>query len=148
MARSVSDIAADLDALLARDFDEADTAAEGHDRLEALCDELREVADASAIAPPIFRTMERLDNVQLGTPGPLVHTLEATAGYQPYLVESLRRKPSPLALWMVNRILNGRPENADSWLALLRTSIEHPAASPATRASATEFLKHQASWAK
>jgi hypothetical protein len=66
----------------------------------------------------MFRTMERLDGVELGTPGPLVHTLETwRGGYEKLLAESARRKPTSLSVWMVNRILNVRPPDSDSWLA-------------------------------
>ena len=64
MPRSVSQIAADFDALAAIDFDEAD----GWAKLDRLCDEMRELNDAAACAPIMFRTMEHLDNVDLGTP--------------------------------------------------------------------------------
>ena len=88
--------------------------------------------------------MERLDGVDLGTPGPLVHTLEAWRGsYEPLLAESVRRKPTPLSVWMVNRILNAQPPDAESWLALLWSVADLPAASAATKAQAEQFIKYQ-----
>jgi len=87
----------------------------------------RELKDASACAPIMFRTMERLDNVELGTPGPLVHTLESWRGeYETLLAESVRRKPSPLTRWMVNRILNTQRPDSGMWLALLASALENP----------------------
>src|ERR1700722_19323310 len=107
MTRSVAEIAADFDSLTARDFDYAVVGAGGWQRLDELCDEMRAVNDPAACAPQLFRTMERLDGVDLGTPGPLVHTLESWPGrYEKLLAESVRRKPTPLSVWMVNRILN------------------------------------------
>jgi len=38
----------------------------------------------------MFRLMERMPDAELGSPGPLVHTLEAILGYETYLVDSLR----------------------------------------------------------
>jgi hypothetical protein len=97
MPRSVSQIAADFDALVSIDFDYSDVEADGWGKLDRLCDEMRELSDAAACAPIMLRTMERLDNVELGTPGPLVHTLESWRGeYEALLAESVRRKPSPL----------------------------------------------------
>ena len=77
MTRSVDEIAAAFDALTAHDFDYANAHADGWERLDELCDELRAVNDPAACAPILFRIMERLDGVELGTPGPTVHTLES-----------------------------------------------------------------------
>jgi hypothetical protein len=144
MPRHFDQIAADLDALTARDFDYANLGSAGCDRLYHLCDEMREINDASTCAPVMFHTMERLDDIELGTPGPLVHTLESWRGaYEALLAESIQRKPSPLTVWMVNRILNTRPSEADAWLALLRIAMSHPSASEATKADAADFLRRQ-----
>ena len=93
----------------------------------------------------MFRAVERLDGVDLGVPGPLVHTLETwRGGYERLLAESVRRKPTLLSVWMVNRILNVRPPEADSWLALLRGVADNPTASDETKAQAKLFIEHQA----
>jgi hypothetical protein len=144
MPRTVAEIAADFDALTERDFDYAVAGARGCERLDELCDEMRAVNDPAAGAPVMFRTMERLDGVDLGTPGPLVHTLETWRGwYEKLLAESLRRKPTPLSVWMVNRILNGRPPDAASWIALLRSVADNAAASDETKAQAEGFIEYQ-----
>ena len=146
MPRSVVAIAADFDALAARDFDYATPGARGWERLDELCDEMRAVNDPAACAPVMFRTMERLDGVELGTPGPLVHTLETWhgGGYEQLLAQSVRRKPTPLSVWMVNRILNARPSDAESWMVLLRSVASNPAASGETKAQAKGFIEYQA----
>jgi hypothetical protein len=144
MTRSVAEIAADFDGLTARDFDYAVVGATGWERLDELCDEMRAANDPAACAPVLFRTMERFAGVNLGTPGPLVHTLETWRGnYEKLLAESVRLKPTPLSVWMVNRILNVRPPDAESWLALLRGVADNAAASDETRAQAEGFIKHQ-----
>jgi hypothetical protein len=141
MLRSLKQIAADFDSLTPADFDDA----KGRDELYRLCDEMLELNDASGCAPVMFRTMECLDNVELGMPGPLVHTLESWPGeYEILLAESVRRKPSPLSVWMVNRILNTKPPDSDMWLALLASAKENPSATEATKADATDFLQYQA----
>jgi len=140
MLRRFEEIAADFDALTAGDFDDA----YGRERLYRLCDEMRAANDVALCAPVMFRTMERLDAVELGTPGPLVHTLETwRGGYERFLVESIRRKPSPLAVWMVNRILNTKPADTGDWLALLRSVANYPAASSATKIQARGFVTYQ-----
>jgi hypothetical protein len=146
MTRSVDEIAADFDALTAHDFNYANTHAKGWERLDELCDEVRAVNNPAVCAPVLFRTMERLDGVELGTPGPLVHTLESwRGGYEAMLVESVRRKPVPLTVWMVNRILNAHPPDAESWLGLLQSVADNPSASAESKARAAHFIEYQAS---
>ena len=141
--RSITEIAADFDALAACDLD-SNTGAKGCERLDELCSELRAVNDPAACAPVMFRTMERLDGVDLGTPGPLVHALETWPGcYEKLLAESVRRKPTPLSVWMVNRILNVRPPDAELWMALLRCVADNASASDETKAHAESFIEHQ-----
>jgi hypothetical protein len=142
MRRQIEEIAADFDSLTAHDFE--NPTADGPERLRALCDELLAISDPATCAPVLFRTMERLDGAELGSPGPLVHTLEEWQGdYESLLVESVRRKPSWLTVWMVNRILNAQPNDAHMWLALLRSAADHAAASPATKEQAAGSVRYQ-----
>jgi hypothetical protein len=144
MNRHVAEIAADLDALTPHDFDYANVGARGWKRLDELCDAMRAVNDPATCAPVMFRTMERMDVVDLGSPGPLVHTLETwRGGYEQLLAESILRKPTPLSVWMVNRILNARPVDAESWMALLRAVVGNPAASAEAKAEAARFVEYQ-----
>jgi hypothetical protein len=61
-----------------------------------------------------FQFIERNAQAELGTPGPLVHFLER---HHPrhcrHLVESVRRHPTSQTVWMLNRLLNGRPADRD-----------------------------------
>ncbi len=104
----------------------------------------RERDDPQRWAPLLYSLMERLDEADLGSPGPLVHTLEACSGYRPLLAESLPRKPSPLTVWMANRVLDSDPPDTPEWLELLRRSADHPAASAQAQADARGFLEYQA----
>jgi hypothetical protein len=70
MPRHINQIAADFDALTPGDFEYAHAKANGWERLLLLCDEMRELNDAPACAPVMFRTMERLDDVELGNARP------------------------------------------------------------------------------
>ncbi len=143
MPRAIDEIAADFDALTERDFEYTSIGPAGWDRLDRLCDEMRVLNAPDLAAPVLFRTMERLDGVDdLGSPGPLVHTLETWPGrYERFLRESIRRKPTLLTVWMVNRILNTQLANADEWLELLRSVSGHLLASANTKASALMFLE-------
>jgi hypothetical protein len=144
MTRGVADIAADFDALTELDFDDANRDARGWERLDQLCDEMRAVNDPAACAPVMFRTMERLDGMELGNPGPLVHTLESWPGaYEKLLAESIRVKPTRLSVWMVNRILNTEPPDAESWIALLMSVSQNPAASDETKERAERYIEYQ-----
>jgi hypothetical protein len=144
MSRTIAEIAADFDALCVSDFDVANPDARGIERLHKLCAEMRGINDPAECAPVMFRTMERLDGLGLGAPGSLAYTLETWRGrYEAWLAESVRRKPTDLSVWMVDRILNARPPDADSWLALLRSVADNPASSAGTKEDAEEFLKYQ-----
>ncbi len=144
MTRDIDRVAADFDLLVASDFDSANPNASGWDRLRKLCDELLAIDQPAICAQVAFRTMERLDGVDLGTPGPLVHTLETWGGsYEAFLVESVRRKPTSLSVWMVNRILNATPKDESAWLELLRSVADHPLASRLTKHEAQGFLGYQ-----
>lgn len=133
-----------LQALTADDFAYDDPLSDGWEQLRSICDELQGSDAVMNCAGDMFALMERLDDVDLGAPGPLVHALESTGrDYEAPLEESVRRKPSPLSVWMVNRILNTDPPDRQSWLDLLTLAAAHPLASEATHADARDFLAHQ-----
>ena len=145
MARSIIDIATEFDALSARDFDLWNEDASGAEKLHQLTEELHELELPESAADLMLRFMERLDGSDLGSPGPLVHTLEKLPGYEMQLFESVERKPTPLNLWMINRILNVTTElhKRSKLIALLRQAVSHSLASEETRRDAGDFLKYQ-----
>src|SRR5689334_20949636 len=65
-------------------------------------------AEKKRVIPHMFPVMERGWEADLGSPGPMVHAIETldVPAYLPLLVESVRRRPMYLNLWMLNRILN------------------------------------------
>ncbi|MEW2144426.1 hypothetical protein AB0869_16610 [Micromonospora vinacea] len=144
MRRNLTEVAAELQALDVVDFDVMRLDANGSEQLDAICTELAGRDDPQQWAPLLYAFMEHLDTADLGSPGPLVHTLEAWRGYRPLLVESMRRKPTPLTVWMANRVLNGNPSDAPQWRQLLREATSHPLASPHVQADARGFLEYQA----
>lgn len=126
------------------DFDYANPAMNGPEDLQSVCDAIVERGAVLEYAGEMFDVMERLDEVDLGSPGPLVHVLEsARPSYEAMLAESVERKPSPLTVWMVNRILNSERSDRTFWLGILGRAAKHPNASPETRREAESFLAHQ-----
>jgi hypothetical protein len=104
--------------------------------------------DKAPVVPSMFAVIERCAAADLGTPGPLVHCIESL-GYEHYLsqlVDSVRRKPTYLNIWMVNRILNVDIPNdhAHKLLALLKSVATNSAATAAAIEQAEGYLEHQA----
>jgi hypothetical protein len=114
------------------------------DQLYVLTEALMQLPSPERATSELFAVMERFPDAELGTPGPLVHTLERM-DYAEELVASLRRRPSPHAVWMVNRILNTAlpPERRQFYLDLLASVGRHPAATESARDQADHFLEFQ-----
>jgi hypothetical protein len=93
----------------------------------------------------MFAVMERLPGADMGSPGPLVHTLEKLGGYEKELVLSVARCPTTLSVWMVNRILNSdlTPADRRKYLALLEQAFVHPKATEGVRHDARRFIDYQ-----
>ncbi len=104
--------------------------------------EINQPAIASEL---ILKTIERLDKCDLGSPGPLIHTLEKLSGYESHLIKSLARKPTLLSLWALNRIINATSElkKKEQLLILMRQVITHPMASAEAKEEARQFLQFQ-----
>ena len=118
-------------------------------RLYPLTESFKTLPDRERVIPSMFALMERYPNAYLGTPGPLVHSIESLAvpKYEDQLIESVRRQPAELNVWMLNRILNSNLTLAQraKLLELLRSVVQHPGAPQRVVESANGFLAHQAS---
>jgi hypothetical protein len=141
--RSLAAISADLESLGAPNFDLSRADADGAERIHSICDELVLGYAVDQVAPLLLSTAERLEECDLGSPGPIVHTLEALPGYEMHLIDSFKRKPTALTAWMVNRIANADGPRKVSWVGLLRESLGNPAASPAACEEIRGFLEFQ-----
>src|SRR5689334_5921148 len=131
MSRTLQEIESDLNVLAPYDFNLNNIGADGLERLYVLTNELAEINEPEKIKQILFLAIDRLSNsdeidsrFDLGTPGPFVHTLERLSDYSKQLIESIRRYPTPLAVWMINRILNTviAEEERQFWLNLLQES--------------------------
>ena len=133
----------DLDA---SNFDPMNLKARGSERLWQLTDALMSLPEPERAIPELFRVMERLPDTDLGSPGPLVHTLEVLKGYEAELIRSIRRSPSLLSVWMVNRILNTelQPEIRKSYISLLDDAAARSDVPKTVRNDARHFLEFQA----
>jgi hypothetical protein len=139
------DVIAGLQALKPPDFDPMNINARGLERLRELTDALMSISEPRRAIPELFGVMERLPDADLGSPGPLVHTLEALKGYEDELIRSVRRSPSRLTVWMLNRILNTDllRDVRQSYLALLDEAAARPDVPKAVREDTRHFMKFQ-----
>jgi hypothetical protein len=139
------EIVAGFRALEASDFDLMNVNAQGRERLYELTDAVMTLPSPEETITELFAVMERLPESDLGSPGPLVHTLEKFSGYQAELVKSIRRRPTVLAVWMVNRILNTdlASDVRDDLMGLLREAEVHPEARGEVRQQARHFINLQ-----
>jgi hypothetical protein len=138
-------IIAGFRALQASDFDDMNVDARGRERLRELTDALMSAPEPEKAIPELFSVMERLPDVDLGSPGPLVHTLERLRGYEAELGRSVRRQPSLLSVWMVNRILNMHlsEDSRQSYITLLSEAATHPNVPESVREDARSFMALQ-----
>lgn len=146
MARSFEQIVAGLAALKAEDFDYHKPGFDGNERLHELTKELMALPQPERGIRALFDVMERMPDADLGSPGPLVHTLERMRGrHESELVESIKRLPTPTAVWMVNRILNATHdrEEREFYMDLLRFAAEHPTAPESAKHEAQHFIEYQ-----
>ena len=141
---------AELESLEVADFDfksshlsDKQFPSSGMEKLKRICEQILESGNQDSCAEALFKTIEKLaDNVDLGSPGVLVHTLEKVrSNYEMYLLQSLQRKPTELTLWMVCRLMDG-PDctDRDKWIDVIR-SVEHSSnASGGTKQFVEDFL--------
>jgi len=142
MTRSVDDLLRELQA-----FAPTGDGADNVHRLNELLEDFAALPGCERVVPALLALMERHPQADFGTPGPLVHVLEAQPGYPEQLAASLERQPTELGAWMANRLLNSRlpREQRGAWLRRLTAVASHPRAAAGVRDSAIRFLDFQAS---
>ncbi len=84
----------------------------------------------SEAVEPVLRFMEAHPDIDFGTPGALVHFVERFRGcqYTEHLVESVKRKPTSITVWMLNRVINGENEAGSKThlIAVMRQVSHNP----------------------
>jgi hypothetical protein len=152
MERTRAELEAELDELQPDDFSNRNAGANGMQRLHVLLPGLAAVSRPKEAALAILKLIERLSDTpdlgdcELGTPGPLVHELEKLTGYEPQLIESVIRFPTPLTIWMLNRVMNTLETNDESWVRLLEVlkgAAVATNAAPGAREEARQFVQYQ-----
>jgi len=105
-----------------------------------------ESENAFFFVEPIIEFMENHPQTDFGAPGPLTHFVERfyRKGYEEILVGSLKRRPTELTVWMLNRIINdaGNPSR-ESYLELMRQTACREDIDSAAREAAVYYLEWQ-----
>lgn len=114
------------------------------DVCEEAAEEFQELSDPFDAVEPVLQLMEEHEDIDFGTPGPLIHFVETyyRQGYEAKLIESIERRPTDHTLWMLNRIINGvDAKQRKSLLKLLDGVLDRTDLSKPARKAAKEFRK-------
>jgi hypothetical protein len=109
-------------------------------------DDLKHNDDFALAIEPIFKLIEKYPLTDFGSPGSFVHTLESFVGrYESYLFESLKRRPTPLTVWMFNRIINAEQNSIikKNLVDRLNSLIDHPLVEKETIDTIKDFVAFQ-----
>jgi hypothetical protein len=100
--------------------------------------------DSDKAVDPILSFLEEHPDVDVGSPGPLVHFVEKfyRHGYEAKLLDSLHRKPVAHTVWMLNRIINGAkdPVQKQPYVKAMSEVKDHPLADAIAREQASHYL--------
>lgn len=94
----------------------------------------------------ILRFMESHPDLDYGSPGPLIHFVEAFSdGYEEKLIESVKRHPIPHTIWMLNGAINGKKElhEREALISILKQIAEDALVDTITRERAAGFIEWQ-----
>ncbi len=107
-------------------------------RLGLLTDEISRLEHPESALPAMLDLLERFPEEEIGSPGPLIHTIEKCPNYEAALFQSLERQPASLTVWMVSRLLKYDPQ--ESYVHALTKVLQHPKASEQTKEDAELIL--------
>ncbi|MFC6098427.1 hypothetical protein ACFPVY_17395 [Flavobacterium qiangtangense] len=113
--------------------------------IDELTNFLRQNSDGYLACEVMINLLERHPEVEFGSPGEPVHTLEKFEGhYEEFLMKSLDKHPTQMTVWMLNRMINGQEESEQKKLIQkLKDCITHPLADQATIEFAKDFYEYQ-----
>ena len=137
MTQEATEAIGNIRALCKRSISVGEFNYDHNEELEKYCKVLSGTSNLDAWMPSLFELIEEFDDevdLTLGSPGPLVHTMEATTpDYQKYLITSLESKPTGIAVWMAKRITRSAKVDKDSWQRIIKDVKKHPQATRAAR---------------
>jgi hypothetical protein len=113
------------------------------EKCEDYAESLKRVADTKKSIAEILKIFETYPAVDFGNPGPLTHFIEThyKNGYETQLHVSLKRKPTPHTVWLLNRILNDSTHpNHDKFYSLMKNIAESDNVMPEAKQEAIDFL--------
>ncbi|MBN8789439.1 MAG: hypothetical protein J0I84_20350 [Terrimonas sp.] len=116
-------------------------------RIHELTDLLRQNEDGNLACEAMINLLERHPQVEFGTPGQPIHTIESYSGhYEDLLMKSLDRQPTFMTIWMLNRILNVETgSNRHRLIGKMKSYMTHPLANEQARETAKGFYFYQTS---
>ena len=113
---------------------------------ENLLWDLQNKEDFELAFESIFNLFEKYPLIDFGMPGAFVHTLEKFVGrYEKYLFESLKRRPTPMTILMLNRIINAEKNIIikQNLIDRLQSYLDHPLVEKETADLIMDFVAYQ-----
>jgi len=114
-------------------------------RQNEIADLIEASEESQEIVQNVLQLFERYPEADFGSPGPLAHSIERFygRGYEDQLLASLGRTPTPLTLWLANRIINAGDHNRRRFLTILGSIGDRTDLLPLTAEEARRFLRLQ-----
>lgn len=111
---------------------------------EQVLDKVEAEEDADSYIEPILHFMEKNPDIDYGAPGPVVHFMENTDGYEDLLVESINRTPISHTIWMLNRIVNDiNSKNRKKYFKLMKKQLKRKDISDDLKEEIEEYIDFQ-----
>ncbi|MCM1127526.1 MAG: hypothetical protein NC429_13775 [Lachnospiraceae bacterium] len=115
-------------------------------RTNEVLQKIRDEENAFDYVKIILEFIEENPDTDFGFPGPAVHFMEQfyKNGYEKMLLESLNRRPTSHAVWMLNRIINDpQLEEKEKYLTVLEKLLQRDDIAENLREEIRGFLKYQ-----
>lgn len=115
------------------------------ERINELVTLLKQNPDGQLACEALINLLERHPNIEFGTPGEPIHSIEKYEGYyEGLLLKSLERKTTFMTIWMLNRIINAKKgEQKAKLIEKMKSYQTHPLADVEAKKSALDSYKYQ-----
>ena len=118
------------------------------EHLYSITNALEAAAAVQTAIPAMLRVFERNPDVDLGSQGPLVHSIETCGimGFLDDLLASLKHQPVIMTIWMAERCLRSQLQGhqRNAIIEVLRDVAKHPTASDEVKSNASEAVDEYA----